>query len=166
MSLFLHEPDWLRDVLYNVLITDVAQYRLRGALGWIFHLLLRGIPKCLMHNFHCSELAWYHLVWNEHISKWQLHRTIWACGRHICPTVITRPFSLMACAEKVISVMLMPSLVKWKRDVNGDELLHTEWMWSATMLVWKYKTERNKAEWYDSICYGIIPWVCTDQKWS
>lgn len=55
-------------------------------------------------------------------------------------------FSLMVCTEKAVSVMLMQSLVAWKRDANRDKPPRTEWMWSVTMFVCKYKTETEKRE--------------------
>lgn len=98
MSLFLHEPVGLRDFLYNVLIRDEMFASLRtnrGTAGLIFISLLWGTPTCLMHNLHCSKLVWYHLVWNEHISQWQLWYIVRACGRQSCLTVIIRSFHFL-----------------------------------------------------------------------
>lgn len=148
MSLILHESDGLRDFLYYVLITNEAFARLKTGIevdqAWFSSYYCEVHKNALYIIFivlSLSDIIWFemNIFPNGSYTTLCVHVEDKAACHH---SVFS--FSLKVCTEKVISAMLMHSSVTWKRDVSGDKLLHTEWMWLDTLLVCKKKTEAEE----------------------
>lgn len=110
-----------------------------------------------MRNFQSSALVLYHLLWKEHIFKWQLEPIVCTCGGQSCHRSAF-PFSLMLCAEKLISLMLMDFLVTWIRKCR-------DWLQCFYVSKKKERKERKKT-WalrfheitvFLSLVIGIVP---------
>ncbi len=160
MSFFLHEPDWLRFVLYNVLVTDVALATLKidrevhqASSSSHYSEGHKDVSCIISIVWSLSDIIWFEM----NIFPTDSYTTLRV---HVEDGAAQPPsFGLFIFSDGLRweSRFCHVNASTWKRDVNGDKPPHTEWMWSVTMLVCKKQTKREKGEeWGRAIWFHLI----------